>query len=549
VKQLIFCKCHGWAPDLTVPASDPNWPFPFDAFGQLEGGEFLGNKENEYLGSSLWDTPGTLSNLRVYIKSSQSGVPNPPANTFTFTIRKNGVDTAITVRIVYGTVPTPVVLSSQSVSVAAGDIISMHATQTGTDGQSVGNALTPEWSIEFDTQNDSDSVACWFGGSTAAAGTKYAAPLSWNLLGFQTQPTTEGQSLVAIPGSITHHRIDLSLAPGAGTSRAFLFNLNGVDQDGSAGTPNTTITIANAATSGMSSVSLALVAGDLLLIKEVPTGAPTLCNSRGSLTFHATQPRQYNICKTAGSYGISNSNVFSLLNGGEDALPSGTATVETDSTNGLTGPMTLIGFIAHLNNTPDHGGGTGSWIFTTRQNAASTALVLTFSGSEVLKSIAASVPFVSVGTDTATVATTHTLTPFAAQLIFSFGVLAPTPTISYTTAPRVIRRLRRAPHISELGRRIIIDRFTLDMQTGVGLEGLTTLLGENPTCMLRWSNNGGQTWSEEVEMSAGELGHYFKRIYVSRLGQSRDRLFELTVSDPVAWSLMAAILEAQVLDN
>jgi len=46
-------------------------------------------------------------------------------------------------------------------------------------------------------------------------------------------------------------------------------------------------------------------------------------------------------------------------------------------------------------------------------------------------------------------------------------------------------------------------------------------------------------------MLAGRLGDYTVRAIARRLGQARDTVFEVTVSDPVAWALVGAWLELE----
>ena len=50
---------------------------------------------------------------------------------------------------------------------------------------------------------------------------------------------------------------------------------------------------------------------------------------------------------------------------------------------------------------------------------------------------------------------------------------------------------------------------------------------------LRWSDDGGRTFGEEHIASLGEPGEYVKRVAFRRLGLSRDRVYELAVTDSV----------------
>jgi len=111
---------------------------------------------------------------------------------------------------------------------------------------------------------------------------------------------------------------------------------------------------------------------------------------------------------------------------------------------------------------------------------------------------------------------------------------------SYDLDARYIRRLRRAPHLDTEHVRIFYKKFELDLERGVGLA-----TGGDPIVMLRLSRDGGHTWSEPVLMGAGRMGEYTKRAIARRLGHARDTVFEVTVSDPVAWSLVGAWLDLE----
>lgn len=112
----------------------------------------------------------------------------------------------------------------------------------------------------------------------------------------------------------------------------------------------------------------------------------------------------------------------------------------------------------------------------------------------------------------------------------------------YALDARLIRRLRRAPHLSQENVRVFYRKFELDLERGVGVP---SGLGDDPLVMLRLSRDGGHTWSEPVTMSAGRLGAYTQRVIARRLGHGRDLVFEVTVSDPVAWSLVDAWLDLE----
>jgi len=72
---------------------------------------------------------------------------------------------------------------------------------------------------------------------------------------------------------------------------------------------------------------------------------------------------------------------------------------------------------------------------------------------------------------------------------------------------------------------------------------------DNPQAMLRWSNDGGSTWSNEHWTSVGQLGKYTNRAIWRRLGMARDRIFEVSVTDPVNFVIISANLKMQGAEN
>ena len=71
----------------------------------------------------------------------------------------------------------------------------------------------------------------------------------------------------------------------------------------------------------------------------------------------------------------------------------------------------------------------------------------------------------------------------------------------------------------------------------------------NPQAMLRWSSDGGSTWSNEHWTGIGKIGKYRNRAIWRRLGWSRDRIFEVVVTDPVKAVIVSANLKASEGEN
>ena len=92
-----------------------------------------------------------------------------------------------------------------------------------------------------------------------------------------------------------------------------------------------------------------------------------------------------------------------------------------------------------------------------------------------------------------------------------------------------IRWLRSAPHLSIEDQWLFYSQIQIDMQTGSG----TNDPSYDPQVVLRASNDGGYTWGNEQYASCGATGQYNKRVIFNRQGRSRNRVFELSGSDPV----------------
>jgi hypothetical protein len=116
----------------------------------------------------------------------------------------------------------------------------------------------------------------------------------------------------------------------------------------------------------------------------------------------------------------------------------------------------------------------------------------------------------------------------------------------YTDNGATIRRLRRAPHLVTDFQRQYFSEFQIQFQPGVGLQNGQ---GQDPQAMLRWSSDGGSTWSNEHWASMGKVGQYTKRIIWRRLGWARDRIFEVAISDPVNCVIVSANLKAEGAEN
>jgi len=125
------------------------------------------------------------------------------------------------------------------------------------------------------------------------------------------------------------------------------------------------------------------------------------------------------------------------------------------------------------------------------------------------------------------------------------GVLYAYDMTVYTEADTIqkwLRSWRALPTGQNDLKRTTQHSLQLDCESGVGL---VTGQGSDPQVMLRWSDDGGHTWSNEHWKSMGQIGQYGKRVIWRRLGMTlklRDRVYEISGTDPVKIAIMGAEL-------
>lgn len=116
----------------------------------------------------------------------------------------------------------------------------------------------------------------------------------------------------------------------------------------------------------------------------------------------------------------------------------------------------------------------------------------------------------------------------------------------YSDIGNLIPRVRRCRHVTSDLNRVFHHSLQLQFEPGVGL---VAGQGSNPQAMLRWSDDGGFTWSNEHWKSIGVIGAYKNRAIWRNLGQSRDRIYEVVVTDPVFAAVVSAELKASAGAN
>lgn len=116
----------------------------------------------------------------------------------------------------------------------------------------------------------------------------------------------------------------------------------------------------------------------------------------------------------------------------------------------------------------------------------------------------------------------------------------------YTDAGDLIRRLRRSPHIRNNQLRVFYNWLEVVMQVGVGLNVISSARGYDPQLVLRYSDDGGRTWSQDIQTSVGKVGEYGTRVIFNNLGSAHDRVFEIEFSDIVPCRITAGFVNYDV---
>jgi hypothetical protein len=112
----------------------------------------------------------------------------------------------------------------------------------------------------------------------------------------------------------------------------------------------------------------------------------------------------------------------------------------------------------------------------------------------------------------------------------------------YTDDDAPILRLRASQTQTQMQDRLFFKTLQIDMETGVGL---ATGQGSAPLMMMRYSNDGGHTWSNYKTQTVGAVGAYGARCLFNRLGAGRNRVWEITMTDPVKFAVLGAVVDAE----
>jgi len=118
------------------------------------------------------------------------------------------------------------------------------------------------------------------------------------------------------------------------------------------------------------------------------------------------------------------------------------------------------------------------------------------------------------------------------------------PTIPSKAKP--ISRIIQGPvYFSDL-RLVRHFAFLIDIVAG---HGPLNNQGSNPTAMLQYSNDSGNTWSNIINTQIGRTGMYANRCRWLNLGQARNRVYRVIFTENMQFMCGNARLESQVGAN
>jgi len=427
-----------------------------------------------------------------------------------------------------------------------------------------GLGATMMWSLTFESTNTGESgysSGC-IGSGAENTNTYNCPPFNGTgtsfTLGNDAVGEPDAHSIVPTAGSLFRYDVLLQTAPGIGNTHHFVCSVNGVQQDGTGGTPDTMLLVTGAATTGTATFDLPLSPLDRLSILKIHGTGTASSRIAVSCGFRATVDGESCLCYNEGSptpTGVT--DIVGSINTGWSQTTANSPTPPISPNprwpadeslmwlaSGIDG-YTLSGFCINLSSSPGAG---KHLVFTTRKAGVDTDMTLDLTGASGIGSILAQD---NVGTDDYLLPTDYldmkcvgTGTPTSGHVGWAWVMTAapgppPPVVVSYP-----IRRLRRFALPFDSNKWIYLSRFELILQAGVGLSGTAaTVQGYDPLVMFRLSRDGGQTWDDELTMSMGKLGEYTRRAFLNRLGRARNPVVEISSSDPVFVSWLEATID------
>jgi len=124
---------------------------------------------------------------------------------------------------------------------------------------------------------------------------------------------------------------------------------------------------------------------------------------------------------------------------------------------------------------------------------------------------------------------------------FENGKIYEMSSTTYTDNLQPIKRIRTSQAIHSDRKFLFLSNFEIEFEAGVGL---TTGTGLNAEAMLRWSDDGGHTYSNIDTRSVGKVGAYTARARWAKQGKTRNRVWEFSATDPCKYVILGAYVDA-----
>jgi hypothetical protein len=119
---------------------------------------------------------------------------------------------------------------------------------------------------------------------------------------------------------------------------------------------------------------------------------------------------------------------------------------------------------------------------------------------------------------------------------------------TYTNNGEPLQRVRitqsvNGDVIGAKGKRVQMSCIKLIMETGVGLiQGQ----GDNPRIMIEYSDDGGNSWNSGSWPKVGRLGQFTLQVEWFNLESFHERIFRISSTDPVNYSLFSATIDLRL---
>lgn len=123
---------------------------------------------------------------------------------------------------------------------------------------------------------------------------------------------------------------------------------------------------------------------------------------------------------------------------------------------------------------------------------------------------------------------------------FETGKIYEMSSTTYTDNSEPIKRIRSSQPIHSDRKFLFLSNFEIEFEAGVGI---TSGQGSDPEVMLRWSDDGGHTYSNIHTKKIGKTGAYTARARWLKQGKTRNRVYEVSITDPVKFVILGAYVD------